>query len=617
MVTAKCLLPLLALTVGCGILSKKEDRTQERTSFEERNDTGCVQGVIMNGQTGERLALTGREADEEIFVLAHNSHLSATAADDADYLKGEFVLCGVPLDEAFPIFARFRGFGDFYSHVQIESTLAQKSPEAEIDIRKPKPTRIANIRMYPVGLETQDLKVQVVHNGSAVENATVRLTPQGRSFFDDSNFLAPLNYRSQPMVLKSNAKGEAIFGKDVLMLGAAYKYDVLPPQGGLFQGTVSGTLTVGLGRTGVSQPDPYTLVVNLADSREDELAVVSSSLDNADFDSRGRISLVFNRPIKIASDTEDKQSVFLGKAVIAKVKANVVNNHQSEQVSVRVDGNTLSVEPIFGTLPDVSVDGGLEVTFSGIMVQVADGPNNTLRKDLGTLTVKIFGGTSQPIPFKFADQLELTSGNAQSGQVGTALGQPVRVRAYNQFGEPFSGQTVIFNMSSGNGGGTLSSASVATDSLGYAQINWTLGTLVGTQSLTVTAASIHGTQLKNSPITITATATDALNSSSLKLDSGDAQTAKINTALSTALKVRVLTPAGAAAVGKKLVFTLGATATGGLLSATSTTTDAAGYAQTSFTLGSTVGPQTVTASLYDDGGSLIATVTFTATATAL
>lgn len=615
MLTAKSLLPLLALTVGCGVLSKKEDRTQERTAFEERNDTGCVQGVIMNGQTGERLAITDKEADEEIFVLAHNSHLSASSADDADYLKGEYVLCGVPLDETFPIFARFHGFGDFYSHIQIESTLAQKSPDAEIDIRKPKPTRIANIRMYPIGLETQDLKVQVVHDGAAVENATVRLTPQGRSFFDDSNFLAPLNYRSQPMVVKTNAKGEAVFAKDVLMLGAAYKYDVLPPQGGAFQGAESGTLTVGLGRSDVNQPDPYSIVVNLADSREDELVVVSSSLDSADFDSRGRISLVFNRQIKIASDTEDKQSVFLNHAVVAKVKQVVLNNHQSEQVSVRVEGNTLVLEPIFQTIPDVSVDGGLEVTFSGIMVQVADSPNNTLRKDLGNLTVKVFGGTSQPIPFKVAEQLELTSGNAQAGTIGQTLSQPIKVRAYDQFGEPFSGQTIVFNVSSINNGGTLSAATAVTDSLGYAQVSWTLGNLVGTQSLTVSATSIHGTQLKNSPLTFTATASDLLNSTSLTIDSGDAQTAKISTALASPLKVRVLTSTGAAAAAKKVVFALGANASGGILSATTTTTDSSGYAQTAFTLGSTVGAQTVTASLYNDAGAIIATVTFTATAT--
>ncbi len=417
------------------------------------------------------------------------------------------------------------------------------------------------------------------------------------------------------MVVKTNAKGEAVFAKDVLMLGAAYKYDVLPPQGGATQGAESGTLTVGLGRSDVNQPDPYSIVVNLADSREDELVVVSSSLDSKDFDSRGRISLVFNRPIKIASDTEDKQSIFLNHAVVAKVKQSVLNNHQSEQVSVRAEGNTLTLEPIFQTIPDISVDGGLEVTFSGIMVQVADSPNNTLRKDLGNLTVKVFGGTSQPIPFKFADQLELTSGNAQAGTVGTALGQPLRVRAYDQFGEPFAGQTVIFNVSAINNGGILSATSAVTDSLGYAQVNWTLGNLVGTQSLTVSATSIHGTQLKNSPLTFTATASDLLNSTSLKIDSGDAQTAKISTALAAPLKVRVLTSTGAAAAAKKVVFALGPNSTGGVLSATSTTTDASGFAQTAFTLGATVGAQTVTATLFNDAGAQIATVTFNLTAT--
>ncbi len=610
------ILALSALSAACGVMSKKQDHIQDRTAFDERHSSGCVQGVVINGQTGERIALSGKQADEGIFVLAHSSHLGAVPADNADYLKGEFVLCGVPLDESFPIFARFHGFGEFYSNVQIESTLAQKSPKASVDIRKPEPTRIANIRLYPIGIETQDLKFQVVHNGAPVEAATVRLTPQGRSFFDDAAFLAPLNFRSQPVVMKTDAKGEVIFSKDSLMLGGVYNYDVLPPQGGLFQEAQAGSITVGLGNTGVNQPDPYSVVVNLSDSRASDLVLVSSSLDDADYDSRGRISLVFNRAIKLAPGTEDKQTAFLTNAVTARIRDTVANNGAAEQVNAYVDGNTVTLEPIFSVIPDAATEAGLEVTFSGIEIQVADGPNNTVRKDLGSLTVKLFGGTTQPIPFKYADTLELTGGNGQAAQITAALASPLKVRVYDQFGAPFSGQKVSFQIDGANSGGSLSSYLLVTDASGYATTNWTLGNTVGKQSVLVTAVSIRGDALKNSPQSFTATAADKLVATTMAVAAGDAQTAKAGTQLAADVQVKVLDQNGAPIAGQNVIFELTQASGGGSLTSFVIASDANGLATTKWTLGSTVGAQQVTVRAVNARGVTIGNLTVSATATA-
>ena len=92
--------------------------------------------------------------------------------------------------------------------------------------------------------------------------------------------------------------------------------------------------------------------------------------------------------------------------------------------------------------------------------------------------------------------------------------------------------------------------------------------------------------------------------------SGNNRTAAVNTTLSTPFVVEVRDQDGDALSGITVAFAV--TAGGGTLSASSVTTDASGRAQSTLTLGSTVGTNTVTASVSGITGS----ITFTATATA-
>jgi hypothetical protein len=70
-----------------------------------------------------------------------------------------------------------------------------------------------------------------------------------------------------------------------------------------------------------------------------------------------------------------------------------------------------------------------------------------------------------------------------------ALPQPLLVTAYNAAGNPVSGTTVSFTVTSGSG--TLSTASVVTDASGRASTNLVLGSTPGT--VVVHAASATGT----------------------------------------------------------------------------------------------------------------------------
>ena len=105
---------------------------------------------------------------------------------------------------------------------------------------------------------------------------------------------------------------------------------------------------------------------------------------------------------------------------------------------------------------------------------------------------------------KAANSIELVSGGSQTATAETALTNPVEVIVKDQNGDAFAGTTVSYAVTEGS----VSSATVTTDAAGKATVSWTLGTSVGTQSLTVTAFKADGTtDLTGSPLSVTATAT--------------------------------------------------------------------------------------------------------------
>ena len=77
------------------------------------------------------------------------------------------------------------------------------------------------------------------------------------------------------------------------------------------------------------------------------------------------------------------------------------------------------------------------------------------------------------------------SGDDQSSQVSTALDAPFVVEVRDQNGDALSGVTVAFAVTAG--GGTLSASSVTTDSSGQAESTLTLGSTVGTNTVTANA----------------------------------------------------------------------------------------------------------------------------------
>ena len=206
--------------------------------------------------------------------------------------------------------------------------------------------------------------------------------------------------------------------------------------------------------------------------------------------------------------------------------------------------------------------------------------------------------TVAPVP----SQIQIISGNGQSGSVGTPLELPLVVKVLAADNLPVAGASVQFTAS---GGGSVNPAVVMTDSLGIAQAIATLSTTAGTNSFTAkvgTAASVQftatGIGQVGAPASITKVA-------------GDGQSAAAGTPVVVPPSVKVEDANLVPVPGQAVTFAVASG--GGSVTGGSTTTNAAGIATVgSWTLGSTPGANTLTATAT---GTSLNPVTFTATGT--
>jgi hypothetical protein len=87
--------------------------------------------------------------------------------------------------------------------------------------------------------------------------------------------------------------------------------------------------------------------------------------------------------------------------------------------------------------------------------------------------------------------------------VNTTLAAPLVVQVSDSANTGMAGVTVSWAVTAG--GGKVAAATSVTNSAGQAQITWTLGSLVGTQTATASVSGVNG--VSGSPVTFTATGT--------------------------------------------------------------------------------------------------------------
>lgn len=592
-------LGMLALCFGCSDDKSgtvpAPDPTKLNLLPETAENTGCVQGVLVDGQNNERMEI----GQESIYVLVQSKRFYASPSGDQtdSRFKGEFYVCDIPVDESYPIFAAVKGYHNFDSVIHIEAYLPRKNPK-EQPIRKPRPSTLANIRVFPKGVETQNFVFQVFSQGKVMSDATVRLMPSQASFFDSQDFLMPTSSRTNILVEKTDSNGNAVFKATELMLGGSYRYLVIPPNSGANEVVASGAIQVGLkeDKDSSGKQDPFRVLVDLSSARFD-LQVISTNATTKDVINGGTLFYVFNRAIEIVPGTADEITASLSNSIQAKLVENKEGNNQSEQVAISIVGNRLELSPRFEVDPDAVAEPELKIDYANILVRPVEGPGRMLAVPVKNASTPFFGGKN---PKRVAKGFKVET-NLQSAEVVRSV-LPLSVLVTDQNGYALPGQTVTFDALTD--GSSVSSNAQVSNSEGRVLVSWTLASKVGIQELSLKAPGIEKPQI------ISVKAISA-SPGAMNLVSGDYQQGPVGSLLGSPLKVTVYD--AYSNLVSNAVVNFNVTSGGGKISNVATKTDASGVAQVSWTLGSYVGTQTVTASLANMTSVF---VKFSATATA-
>ena len=248
-------------------------------------------------------------------------------------------------------------------------------------------------------------------------------------------------------------------------------------------------------------------------------------------------------------------------------------------------------------VPAVNVD--FAVTGGGGSVSVATVPTDTVGLSQTVWTLGTTAGPNEvtasssaltPVTFTATANLgapailSVESGDAQADTAAAVLPQPIVAKVTDSFGNPVQGVNVDFAVTGGCG--SLSVATVPTDAAGLSQTVWTLGATAGANEVTASSGAL-------TPVTFTATAGPGAPTT-LSVESGDAQADTAGAVLPQPIVAKVTDAFGNPVPGVNVDFAV--TGGGGSVSVATVATDAAGLAQTTWTLGTGVGANVVTAS---------------------
>ena len=281
---------------------------------------------------------------------------------------------------------------------------------------------------------------------------------------------------------------------------------------------------------------------------------------------------------------------------------------QPPAVIVRAADDT----PVSGVAVTFAVNGGGSVSPSGVVTTNANGIAALASWTLGsspgasqTVTASSPGLANSPITFTAtalsASKITKFSGDNQTTVLGRPLPQPLTIRVLDPNDTPVPNATVQFVVVSG--GGTISASSATTAANGQATVSWTLGTTLGTQAVTASLVGPPGSPT----VTFSATATGA---TAIAKVSGDGQSASAGALLPAPVRVRVTGANGEPVINETVMFAAG---NSGAVNPTTVKTDANGEASAQWTLSTTTGAKSLTASINPASGSV--SVVFSATAT--
>lgn len=184
-----------------------------------------------------------------------------------------------------------------------------------------------------------------------------------------------------------------------------------------------------------------------------------------------------------------------------------------------------------------------------------------------------------------AATLEVVEGADQGAMAGMALDTAIVLVAKDALGNPVQGAVVDFAPATG----TAEPAQATADAEGRVTTTWTMSTLAGTTSLT---ASVSGGTAQLSLDAVTFAAAPSV----IAMSGGDDQSEVSSLPLAEPIRVIVHDEFGNAVPDVQVIFTPAGDAT---LDSTDVRTNLLGVASTTWTLGATLGTQTVSAAVAD------------------
>lgn len=240
------------------------------------------------------------------------------------------------------------------------------------------------------------------------------------------------------------------------------------------------------------------------------------------------------RPAKTLVFGQQPTKSLMGAAIMPAVTVKALDDHGrvvtgfTDAITIAFDANPGSAT-LGGTLTTSAVAG--LATFADLSVSAA-GKAYKIKAGNAALAATVISDAFD------VDQvpsgLSLFAGGAQTAAIRTQLA-PIAVKVADANGIGVAGVTVAFDVLTG--GGTLVLDNGVTDAGGIARVKWTLGDVVGAQSIRATSAGLAG-----SPLTITATATP-LPVAGLAFVQGPSNV-QMNTAMSPAVTVRAVNADG-------------------------------------------------------------------------
>lgn len=211
-----------------------------------------------------------------------------------------------------------------------------------------------------------------------------------------------------------------------------------------------------------------------------------------------------------------------------------------------------------------------------------------------------------------AAQLIEVSLNNQTGKVHRALTRPFTVKVVDAYANPVAGHQVEFAVTAGSGSmGGLTTYRPYTDATGYASATLTLGTAVGVNTVSVSAAGLQG-----SPVVFSATALAGTPFLFTEV-SGNRQKGVFGLALPYPFVVSVADSFGNAVEGQAVQFAV--TKGNGSLNGqgiVSVLTNSIGRASATLTMSATLASNEVTASTQYNGTAVGSAIVFVATTAA-